>query len=143
MCYGFFPMRFRFFGFVSAIGFSLAVSGCGGSKPAAGADHGGRAKQVDALFAKWDKPDAPGAAVAVIHHGKIIYERGFGSANLEYGIPIKTETVFHVASVSAAIVRRVGNVAPVRPSRRLKPPLSLAVPDRSIRGMTPSLSLLL
>lgn len=93
-------MKSRFFGFVSAIALSLAVFGCGGSITAAGVDDGERARQVDALFAKWDKPDMPGAAVAVIHHGKIIYERGFGAANLEYGIRIRPETVFHVASVS-------------------------------------------
>jgi CubicO group peptidase (beta-lactamase class C family) len=56
--------------------------------------------QVDTLFAAWNKPDTPGAAVAVIQHGKIVFEKGFGCANLEYGIPIKPETVFHVASVS-------------------------------------------
>ncbi|MFZ5823997.1 MAG: serine hydrolase domain-containing protein [Bacillota bacterium] len=56
--------------------------------------------QVDALFADWDKPDSPGAALVIIHEGQIVYRRGYGSANLEYGIPISPATVFHVASVS-------------------------------------------
>lgn len=38
--------------------------------------------------------------MAVIHHGKIIFAKGYGSANLEYNIPIKPDTIFHVASVS-------------------------------------------
>ena len=58
------------------------------------------AVRVDALFAPWDKPDTPGAAVAVVRDGAIVYERGYGSANLEYGLPITPTTVFLVASVS-------------------------------------------
>jgi CubicO group peptidase (beta-lactamase class C family) len=56
--------------------------------------------KVDKLFAAWDKPDSPGAAVAVVRDGVVIYKRGYGIANLEYGIPITPATVFHVASVS-------------------------------------------
>ena len=57
-------------------------------------------KKVDQLFATWDKPDSPGAAIAVIKDGAVIYKRGYGSANLEYNVPITPQTVFHVASVS-------------------------------------------
>jgi CubicO group peptidase (beta-lactamase class C family) len=58
------------------------------------------AGSIDAIFEKWNKPSTPGAAVAVIHHGKILYEKGYGIANLEYDIPITPTTIFHVASVS-------------------------------------------
>jgi CubicO group peptidase (beta-lactamase class C family) len=57
-------------------------------------------KKVDQLFATWDKPDSPGAAIAVIKNGAVVYKRGYGSANLEYNVPITPQTVFHVASVS-------------------------------------------
>src|SRR5918996_3456628 len=57
-------------------------------------------KKVDQLFATWDKPESPGAAIAVIKDGAVVYKRGYGSANLEYNIPITPQTVFHVASVS-------------------------------------------
>src|SRR4029077_1470545 len=57
-------------------------------------------KQIDALFKEWDSPNTPGASVAVIQHGKIIFAKGYGIANLEYGIPVKPDTIFHVASVS-------------------------------------------
>lgn len=56
--------------------------------------------RVDALFSQWDKPDSPGASLAVIKKGEVIYTRGYGSANLEYDVPITPSTVFHVASVS-------------------------------------------
>src|SRR6185436_1924774 len=56
--------------------------------------------KVDKLFANWDKPDSPGAALIVVKDGAVVYKRGYGSANLEYNIPITPATVFHVASVS-------------------------------------------
>jgi CubicO group peptidase (beta-lactamase class C family) len=55
---------------------------------------------MDEVFAKWDKPDSPGCALAVTKDGAIVYKRGYGMANLEYGIPITPLTIFHVASVS-------------------------------------------
>lgn len=58
------------------------------------------AAKVDKLFAEVDKPDSPGAAIAVIKEGTVVYKRGYGIANLEYNVPITPSTVFHVASVS-------------------------------------------
>lgn len=55
---------------------------------------------VDRLFAQWDKPDSPGCALAVLRDGRIIYERGYGQATLEYDSPITPATIFHVASIS-------------------------------------------
>ncbi|NAS31086.1 serine hydrolase [Flavobacteriaceae bacterium R38] len=57
-------------------------------------------EQIDKLFSKWNTPDNPGAAIAVIKDGKTIYTKGYGSANLEYQIPIQPNTVFHAASLS-------------------------------------------
>ena len=59
-----------------------------------------KARQVDALFAKWNSPTSPGASVAVLQNGKIIYSHGYGMASLEYGVPNTPTTVFHMASVS-------------------------------------------
>ena len=56
--------------------------------------------QVDELFASWDNKDSPGAAVAVVQNGAIVYKKGYGMANLEYDIPNSPSTVFHIASVS-------------------------------------------
>ncbi|MHC5039061.1 MAG: serine hydrolase domain-containing protein, partial [Planctomycetota bacterium] len=57
-------------------------------------------KEIDEVFAEWDRPDSPGCALALIGEEGILYERGYGMANLEYDIPITPETIFHVASVS-------------------------------------------
>ena len=57
-------------------------------------------EQVDELFTVWDTNDSPGASVAVVKDGKIIYKNGYGLANLEYDIPISSTSIFHIASVS-------------------------------------------
>lgn len=56
--------------------------------------------RVDAAFASWNRADTPGCAVAVVHNGHVIHERGYGMANLDYGIAITPDTVFYIASVS-------------------------------------------
>ncbi|WP_265276363.1 serine hydrolase domain-containing protein [Nostoc sp. KVJ3] len=56
--------------------------------------------KVDELFIQWDKPNSPGCAIAVIQNEEIIYQRGYGMANLEYNIPIISNSVFDIASNS-------------------------------------------
>ncbi|HMM43289.1 MAG TPA: serine hydrolase domain-containing protein, partial [Thermomicrobiales bacterium] len=56
--------------------------------------------RIDDLFAGWDTPDSPGAAIAALLGGEVVHQRGYGMANLDHGIPIASDSVFHVASVS-------------------------------------------
>ena len=58
------------------------------------------ARAVDQLFAQWTGSGSPGASIAVIQNGKIIYSQGYGAANLEYSVPNTPATVFHLGSVS-------------------------------------------
>jgi CubicO group peptidase (beta-lactamase class C family) len=58
------------------------------------------AGRIDQMFATWDRPGSPGAAIAVVQDGEIIFQRGYGLANLEYDVQTTPSTVFHVASVS-------------------------------------------
>ena len=55
---------------------------------------------VDKLFADWNSTNSPGFSVAVSRNGKLEYERGYGMANLELGVPITPASVLHVASIS-------------------------------------------
>ncbi|GAA0893447.1 hypothetical protein GCM10009122_31260 [Fulvivirga kasyanovii] len=56
-------------------------------------------QKTDSLFAGYTT-GTPGVAVAVVHEGKMVFKKGYGSANLEYDIPVTPETVFLVGSVS-------------------------------------------
>jgi CubicO group peptidase (beta-lactamase class C family) len=66
----------------------------------AGVDQPEASAQVDRLFAEWDKPGSPGCALAIMSDGHIIYERGYGIADLDHDVKITPTTVFHVASMS-------------------------------------------
>ncbi|MCL6273291.1 serine hydrolase [Muricauda sp. 2012CJ35-5] len=57
-------------------------------------------EEVDELFTVWDTNNAPGAAVAIVKDGEILYKKGYGISNLEYNIPITPTSIFHIASVS-------------------------------------------
>jgi len=56
--------------------------------------------KVDELFSPWDRADSPGAAIVIVKDSRVIYQRGYGCANLETRTPITPETVFDVASVA-------------------------------------------
>jgi CubicO group peptidase (beta-lactamase class C family) len=45
----------------------------------------------------------PGAAIAVVQGGKVVYAQGFGIANMDTGAKVDADTVFQLASISKAI----------------------------------------
>jgi CubicO group peptidase (beta-lactamase class C family) len=57
-------------------------------------------KKIDNIFTAWNLPYSPGCAIGIVRNDTLIYAKGYGSANLEYGIPITPATIFHMASVS-------------------------------------------
>ena len=52
------------------------------------------AARIDELFESCNRPDLPGCAVGIVHDGKLIYRKGFGTANLDYGAPNTPQTIF-------------------------------------------------
>jgi CubicO group peptidase (beta-lactamase class C family) len=68
--------------------------------PAAQAAPDPRQAAVDALFARFDRRDSPGLAVAVTQNGDVVLERCYGMADLEHGVPITPGTTFDVASLA-------------------------------------------
>src|SRR6266446_3383817 len=76
----------------SALLLCLCVSPCA-AKNRSGA-------RVDQLFSPWNHANSPGAAVVVVENGGVVYQRGYGYADLEHGIPITPQTVFDAASVA-------------------------------------------
>ncbi len=56
--------------------------------------------EIDQVFADYDSTRSPGCSMAVYHEGEIAYARGYGMANLEYGIANRPNTVFRIGSTS-------------------------------------------
>ena len=59
-----------------------------------------QSRAIDSIFREWDKDDVPGCALGVIKDGELVYARGYGLANMEYGIPNSAASVFRIGSTS-------------------------------------------
>ncbi|WP_448634575.1 serine hydrolase domain-containing protein [Pedobacter panaciterrae] len=57
-------------------------------------------KKIDGLFTKWNTPNTPGCVIGIVRNDSLIYAKGYGLANMEYGVPNTPETIYHMASVS-------------------------------------------
>lgn len=68
---------------------------------------------LDAMLAKFmEEHKPPGASVAVSYHGRLVYARGFGLADVEKKEPVQVDSLFRLASISkpftsAAVMRLV------------------------------------
>ncbi len=54
----------------------------------------------DAILAKYLPADGPGAAVIISKKGKVIYQGARGLANIEHNVPLTTESVFRLGSIT-------------------------------------------
>src|SRR5687768_3532967 len=59
--------------------------------------------KIDSVFKSYSD-STPGCAVAVIKNGAVVFQKGYGMANLEYAAPIVPATIFHIASESKQYV---------------------------------------
>jgi CubicO group peptidase (beta-lactamase class C family) len=98
----------------------LAVGLCSSALGTSNQTDSDRSKieRVNKLFARWDKPDSPGCALAIIKDGQVVYKHGYGSADLERNVPITPATVFDIASIakqftamSIALLSRQGKLS--------------------------------
>ncbi len=65
----------------------------------AGAQQPELAARVDRVFARFDR-STPGCAVGLGKDGKALYTQGYGSANLEYRVPLTDSSVMESGSVA-------------------------------------------
>jgi len=56
-------------------------------------------RRIDAVFARFPA-DGPGCALGVFQNGRVALAKGYGLANIEYGVPITPQTPFIMGSVS-------------------------------------------
>jgi CubicO group peptidase (beta-lactamase class C family) len=59
-----------------------------------------RLAKVEELLQKRLPADGPGAAVLIVHDGKVILQKGYGLADVEKKLPITPQSQFDLASVS-------------------------------------------
>ena len=57
-------------------------------------------QSIDSIIKANYLPNEPGAAILIIKDGKEIFAKGFGMANLELNVPIKSEMIFRLGSIT-------------------------------------------
>lgn len=60
----------------------------------------GVSNRLDNLYGTFFKKGGVGSAVLVAKGGRIIYEKGFGMADLEESLPVRSDTVFRIGSIT-------------------------------------------
>ncbi|HEY6901096.1 MAG TPA: serine hydrolase domain-containing protein [Puia sp.] len=70
------------------------------SSPTKAQDHKEELAQIDKFLSAKYNQNTPGCIVGIVSDGKLIYNKGFGMANLDYGIPMNSQSVVNVMSVS-------------------------------------------
>ena len=88
------------------------------------------AAAIDAIFTRFDQPTVPGCALGLYRDGAIVYERGYGSANLDHSVAITPDTVFYIGSTAkqftafaAALLIEQGKLSLSDPIRKYFPEL--------------------
>jgi CubicO group peptidase (beta-lactamase class C family) len=84
-------MQYKFF-LSTFLFFNLLLSANGQPTP--------REKRIDSLFSSWTSKEAPGYAIGITKNDKLVYQKYFGLANLQFDSPINDQSIFDVGSVS-------------------------------------------
>jgi len=56
--------------------------------------------RIDAIFARWNQPDSPGAVVGVIKDGALVFAKGYGMENIAAGKPLSPDSRMNLGSTS-------------------------------------------
>jgi CubicO group peptidase (beta-lactamase class C family) len=77
----------------------LLVIGAGARPATAQSFDAATVRRIDSVFARFT-PETPGCAAGVYQNGRVAFAKGYGAANIEYGVPITPQTPFIMGSVS-------------------------------------------
>lgn len=100
------------------------------------------AARLAALFARWDRADAPGLAVGIRHRGAVIYRAAFGMASLESPRALTPasririgSTSKHMTALLALLLAEEGAFSLDVPIRRYLPELEGVEGEATIRQL--------
>jgi CubicO group peptidase (beta-lactamase class C family) len=85
-------------------------------------------KLIDAIFEK-ASGDNPGAAVLVAQNGSILFEKGYGLANVENNLPVTLKTKFRIGSITKQFIAAAILKLEEAGKLSVSDPLSKFIPD--------------
>ena len=99
-------------------------------------------KRIDRLFSTWTNTQAPGYAIGITENNKLVYQKYFGLANLQFDSPINAQSIFDVGSVSKqftaaciAILQLQGKLSINDTIRKFLPEFSVAYSKVTISNL--------
>lgn len=91
-------------------------------------------RAMDDLLLKVFKPDQPGAAVIAVRKGKVLLRKGYGLADLEFGIPIEPDMVFRIGSVTKQFTAAAILMLEEQGKLSVTDPITRFLPDYPTQG---------
>jgi CubicO group peptidase (beta-lactamase class C family) len=92
--------------------------------------------KIDSLLQEKYEPSAPGAAFLISKDGNVIYKKAFGLANLELSVPMKTEHVFEIGSMTKQFTAVSVLILMERGKLNLNDEITKFIPDYPTQGKT-------
>ena len=121
-------MRRRTSTFLIGAGIAAALPACAPSRDAPPGGDGTPAR-IDAIFADYAGGAEPGCSMGVIQDGRLIHATGYGTANLDHGIPNGPATIFRTGSVSKQFTAGAIALLAVRGDLELDAPVKRHIPE--------------
>ena len=90
--------------------------------------------RIDQVLAPLVQPDTPGAAIGVIQNGQFVHRKAYGLADLEWGTPIRPDSVFRICSLTKQFTAVAIMVLEERGALSVEDPVERHLPDWPPRG---------
>jgi len=87
------------------------------------------AKRIDSVMSEVYKPGEPGAAIIVRKDGKTIFRKGYGTADLELGVPVEPDMVFRLGSITKQFTAVAVLMLAARGKLSLEDPITKYLPN--------------
>src|SRR5689334_16870778 len=89
---------------------------------------GTRLESIDAYVTReMQMRRIPGAAVAVVEHGRVTFKKAYGVSNLETDTPVRTNSVFQLASLTKQFTAAAIMMLVEEDKVRLDAPISMYI----------------
>jgi CubicO group peptidase (beta-lactamase class C family) len=99
--------------------------------------------RIDELMRRHVRPDGPGAAIGVLRDGAWLHRSAYGMADLEWGVPLRADCVFRIASLTKQFTAMAVMMLEERGGLSVEDPLERWLPGWRPRGRRVTLRRLL
>ena len=92
------------------------------------------AAHIDTSFTEFNKKDSPGYVVGIVKNEKLVFNRAYGMADLDHGIPLSSKTAFHLASLSKQFTGAAAALLILEGKLKLTDPVAKWIPEATKFG---------